>query len=177
MSVQRIAILASVIAIACSSSSPSIERTQLETRQFQTRSFSDTNVETALKAVLNVLQDDGFIIRDAEKDLGLIVATKEIDVENKVEATAKSVMRPLVMVGTLGIFGRSDARWNKNATLECSANVSEFGDDVRVRVNFLWKVMNNRGEITDVEQVEDPTFYQEFFARMDKSLFLEKENL
>jgi hypothetical protein len=37
--------------------------------------------------------------------------------------------------------------------------------------------MNNKGEVMTVKQVEDPKYYQEFFSKVDKGIFIEKEKL
>ncbi len=39
-----------------------------------------------MKAMLNVLQDDGFIVKNAIMDLGLLSAEKTVDIESKGEA-------------------------------------------------------------------------------------------
>ena len=75
--------------------------------------------------MLNVLQDAGFIVTEANSELGFLSASKEIDVQTK----------GAVFWGTL--FKRT---WEKNATVEATANVSEFGTQTRVRVNFQQKV-------------------------------------
>lgn len=57
---------------------PPPPQTQLQTRP-QTREYDTNDVKLVMKAVLNTLQDDGFTIKNAVVDLGLISATKEID--------------------------------------------------------------------------------------------------
>ena len=141
------------------------QKTQLQIREFQTRSYETKDTKMVMKSLLNVLQDDGFIVKNANVELGLLTATKEVDVENKGEAFLMAFLA-----------GR-DARWKKNSVIECSANVSEFGTQTRVRVNFQLKVMNNRNEVMGVQQVEDPNYYQEFFSKVDKGIFIEKEKL
>src|SRR5690349_12138102 len=54
-------------------------RTQLQTREFQTRAYETTDTKMVMKALLNVLQDEGFIVKNANENLGLIVATKETE--------------------------------------------------------------------------------------------------
>jgi len=71
----------------------------------------------------------GYIVKNANLDLGLLTATKEVDVENKVEA----------FIATLFLGYR--ARWKKNSIIEATANVSEYGPQCRVRLNFQIKVM------------------------------------
>src|SRR3546814_528333 len=58
------------------------EKTQLQIREYQTRSYENIEQLQAMKAVANALQDDGFIIKDAEVALGIISAGKEVDVES-----------------------------------------------------------------------------------------------
>jgi hypothetical protein len=115
-----------------------------------------------LKTMLNVLQDDGFIVTEANTEVGLLTATKDVDVETKGAA----------FWGTF--FNRA---WDKNAVVEATANVSEFGQQTRVRVNFQQKVHDSNGKVSKVDQIDDPKFYQEFFAKVDKGLFIQKEKL
>jgi hypothetical protein len=61
--------------------------------------------------------------------------------------------------------------------VEATANVSEFGKQIRVRINFQQKVYDSAGQVAKVEQIDDPKFYQEFFAKVDKGLFIQKEKL
>ena len=153
-----------LFAFGCAST-PKPQMTQLQMRQFQTRSYETNNVIMVMKALLNVLQDDGFIVKNANVDLGLLTATKEIDVENKGEAVF------------LAILGGSSARWKKNSIIECSGNVSEFGKQARVRVNFQMKVLDNKGNVMKVEQIANEKYYQDFFSKVSKGLFIETEKL
>jgi hypothetical protein len=47
------------------------EKTQLQIRQIQTRTYELSESELVMKAMLNVLQDDGFIIKTAVPGIGL----------------------------------------------------------------------------------------------------------
>ena len=94
-----------------------------------------------------------------------MTATKEVVVENQSEAFWASV------------FAGSNARWNKNSIIECSGNVTEYGSQIRVRVNFQVKTMNNKGEFVGANQIENANYYQQFFAKVDKGIFIQKEKL
>ena len=48
---------------------PRLQMTQLEIRQLQTREYHSTNVKVVMKAVVAALQDDGFIISNANIEL------------------------------------------------------------------------------------------------------------
>lgn len=138
--------------------------TQLQIRQFQTRSYDMKQSSRVLKATLAVLQDEGFIINSADSELGYLSASKELDVENKSEKFWANFL-----------FGNKE--WSKTAITECTANVSSFGQQTRVRVNFRYKILNNNGAVVRLQNILDPEYYQSFFAKVDKGLFIEKEKL
>lgn len=153
------------LTLGCVPMPPKPEQTQLQIREFQTRTYETKDTKMVMKAVMHTLQDDGYIIKDANLDLGLLTAQKELDVTNQGEALL------------LSLLAGHKARYKKNALMEASVNVSEFGKEMRVRVNFQSKVMDNQGGVMKVQQVDDPKFYQEFFSKVDKAIFIAKENL
>lgn len=153
------------LTLGCVPMPPKPQQTQLQIREFQTRTYETKDTKMVMKAVLNVLQDDGFIVKNANVELGLITATKELDVENKGAALFAALL------------GGREARWKKNSVIECSGNVSDFCATTRVRVNFQMKVMNNKGEVVDVKQIDAAAFYQDFFSKVDKGIFIEKEKI
>ncbi|MDF2549405.1 MAG: hypothetical protein K0S07_472 [Chlamydiales bacterium] len=138
---------------------------QMELRQIQTKSFNSVDMKNVMKVMLSVLQDDGYIVKNANLDLGLISATKEMSVESRKEKTL-----------SLMVNGEQ-ARWKKNAQIEVSATVNSFGSDVKVRVNFQKKVIDNIGAPVSVDQVLDPEMYLDFFNKVSKGLFIEGEGL
>ncbi|MHC4364862.1 MAG: hypothetical protein ACYSTJ_05285 [Planctomycetota bacterium] len=140
-------------------------KSQLEIRQMQTREFETSDTKTVLKAMLNVLQDDNFIIEQVNADLGFFNGTKVLDTE---DTLAKAW-------GTFW-WGPS-AQWIENSVIDCTANVSEFGEKIRVRANFQMKQMNNKGGVEKVRTIDDPKFYQDFFVKVDKGIFIEKEKI
>lgn len=144
---------------------PNIAMTQLQIRQMQTRTYPISDPKRALKAVLNVLQDEAYIPRQADLDLGFIHAVKEVDVtKGDQKFWAK-------------FWHGRDARWRKNSILDCAANVTEVKEGMRLRVNFQVKILNNKGEVITVKAIEDPAFYQAFLQKVDKGVFLEKQGL
>jgi hypothetical protein len=72
---------------------------------------------------------------------------------------------------------REEARFNKFKIIEASINVSEIGTRTKVRANFLAKVIDNQGDPSEVYTVDDQKFYQDFFAKVDKGVFIEKQGL
>ena len=138
---------------------------QLEIREMQTRSYEGKDLITAMKAVINALQDEGFIIKNADKDLGFIQATKESDIEDSSERIMFS------------IFAGQEARWQKNVIIDCSANLTQQNKTTKVRTIFQRKIEDNMGNPSSVEQITSLSYYQQFFSKIDKSLFIEKQGL
>jgi hypothetical protein len=179
---RRGALWLTALALAACTAGPPPPKTQLEIREYQTRTFDTPDAKLVLKAMFNVLQDDGFVVRNAVVDLGLITAAKEIDL-----APGRSGQSDVFggLGGTVVFGGRggivlgpqAPATFRKTEVREFTGNVSEFGKQTKVRVSFQRKVLDNRGQVVEVEAIDDPAFYQDFFSRMDKSLFLQHEQL
>ena len=139
--------------------------TQLQIRQLETREFETKDSKLVMKSMMNVLQDEGFVIKNAVMDLGLLSAEKNLDIEDRGQAFLATM------------FAGANARWSKEQSLEASANVTEFGDTVRVRITFQAKTIDNFGRPVSVTKVTNPTFYQEFFDKVNKSVFIQQENV
>lgn len=157
--------MAGLFFIGCVTASGKPEKTQLQIREYQTRSYDTNDINMVMKAVLNTLQDEGYIVKNAVPELGLLTATKEINVEDPAQVLLLKLLR------------KNKAVWAKNSLFEATANVSEFGSETRVRLNFQVKTYDNRGGVMGVRQIEEPKFYQDFFAKVDKGIFIQKENL
>ncbi len=154
-------------------------QTQLQTREYQTREFDTNDVKLVMKAMLNVLQDDGFVVKNAVPDLGLLTATKEVQLADK-SASNKYWMDALdIVFDTRGSSSRNrttqDARYNKFKQVEVSVNVSELGRRCKVRANFQAKILDNTGNPVEVSAITDPKFYQDFFSKVDKGIFLQRQ--
>ncbi len=143
-------------------------KTQLQIREFQTRAFDTKDQKLVIKTLLNVLQDEGFTIKNADADLGFLSATKEIDLGG---GGGESIF-----------FGWGDkssepSRWRKLKVIDATANVSEYGNQTRVRVSFQQKILDNLGAVMQAKQIDDEKFYQDFFSKVDKGIFIQKEKL
>ncbi len=154
--------LSLVLVLGACISAPPPQKTQLEIRELQTRSYDTKEVKMVIKAVMHALQDDNFMIKQANVELGLLTAQKEVEVGSSF---------------TVFLGRSSEQRVPNNAITEASANISEFGDQTRVRINFQYKVVDNYGVTMEVERIEKAEFYQQFFSKVDKAVFLGKENM
>ena len=74
--------------------------------------------------------------------------------------------------------GKSQSPTNiKSEMLEVTANISAFGKQTRVRVNFQRKAIDSSGSSQAMGQIQDASFYQTFFSKVDKGMFISSENL
>ncbi|MDZ4745959.1 MAG: hypothetical protein SGJ05_08140 [bacterium] len=159
-------------------------QSQLQVREFQTREFDTNDVRLVMKACLNVLQDDGFVVKNAVIDLGLLTAEKEVQISGQSRQAAsnddywldvfESVFRSSPNRSRTN-RSKDEVRYAKFRKIEVSLNVSELGRRSKVRANFQAKTFDNNGQPLDVEAVNDPVFYQTFFAKVDKGIFIQKQ--
>lgn len=144
------------------------QKTQLEKRQMQTKVFETNDKAMIMRAMLNILQDEGFIINNANPLLGFISAVKEFDSKDKNIDTEKE-------------FGVSKGRLSWTgvavASVDATSNVSEYGSNIRVRVNFKRKMMNAYGSPVSIEEIDNPEYYRNFFEKVDKAVFLQKQKI
>ncbi len=141
--------------------------TQLQLRQLQSRSYENRDPITSMRAVINALLDEGFIIKNADKDLGFVQATKDVEISGGSQ----------VFADFGGIFGNQQTRWRNSSVIDCSGTLTTQGKSTNVRLIFQKKVLDNFGVPMGIDLIEDPVFYQNIFSKIDKSLFLERENL
>ncbi|MBL7975829.1 MAG: hypothetical protein JNJ85_13010 [Candidatus Kapabacteria bacterium] len=160
------------------------QQTQLQTRQYQQREFDTNDVKLIMKAVLNTLQDDGFIVKNAVVDLGLLSATKEISLKGSSQGTTQNSNDDFwTIIFRDAIAGRRGAatprnepvRYQNLKQIEATINVSEFGKQTRVRASFQARILDNEGNVMESYPIDDMKFYQDFFVKVDKGVFIQKQ--
>lgn len=140
--------------------------TQLEKRQFQTKSYPAKDNILVMKSILNVLQDEGFIVYNVNSLLGYIYGVKDFDTSD-----------PNVDISQE--FGVTKSRLSYNgvkvATLEVSVNVTQYGEQARVRANFKRKLLNEYGNAQMIDDIDDSQYYADFYAKVDNAIALQKQ--
>jgi hypothetical protein len=150
-------------------------RAPLELRQAQSRSFETADSRLVLKAALNVLQDEGFVIRHADAELGLVTAVMEWR-----SGQPSPGLRALKWVAALPTWGASlllPTGRTEFTAIEANLNVTAEAVRTRVRISLVSKVTDKDGAVRSVRPVDDPLAYQKLLAGLDKAVFLEKEGL
>jgi len=163
-----IVIFLSFALVACQQKIPkdalALSPTSLKDRQLQTRIFETNNEMMLLTASAAVLQDSGYTIEESEVSCGVIVSSRDGDGTETGE-----VVGSIAMGVCLGAPVPYDTRQRVIASL-----VTKPIDDKRiaVRITFQHIVWNDLNQISKLEQINDPEIYQEFFAKLSKSVFL-----
>ncbi len=140
-------------------------------RQLQTRRFDSKDEKALLAAGAGVLQDLGFTLDESETELGVIVASKD-----------RSAVEAGQVIGSifLAVLTGTPHPWDKKQKIRASLVTRSAGSDEEstlVRVTFQRIVWNTQEKISKTEPLNEPKFYQEFFARLSKSVFLNAHEL
>jgi CheY-like chemotaxis protein len=149
---------------------PPLEMTQLQVRQLQTRTLDVDDSKIVMKVIIHVLQDEGFIIEHANTELGIIHAIRETKIQK--EENTVELLPPIFDI----IFGKTEPGTGR-VIVDCTANVIEYGNQCRVRLNFQKKVIDEYNDVIEVKIIDEHQFYQMFFNKIDKGIFLKKEKL
>ena len=143
----------------------------LEDRQMQTRYFETSDQEKIIVACAGLMQDLGLNMDQSNKELGLLVGSKDRDATDGAQVTAAVLWSAM--------FG-GPCRFDKNQKMKASIVVSptgETGTKTSVRVTFQRVVWDNYGQITKLEKLNDPKMYEGFFDKLSKAVFLEAQSI
>ena len=170
----------------------------LELRERQTRYFDTADTFMVMKAVINTLQDNGFVINKAEFDLGYIRAQKDIKLKRTMKGRVALYSTSFALNTTclalsfcanpaaiIGMFQDSMRIKNEIAPhtviFDSNVVVQRVGRRTKVRFVVVEKVLENADGYTtvkssprDVFRNFPPEVYQEFFVQLDKNIFLDR---
>lgn len=175
LAVLGIALVFGACASVPDSAGARVPQSPLERRQAQSRTFDTDDPRLVLKAALNVLQDQGFVIRHADAELGIVTAVMEW--RSRQPNQALRVLKWVAAVPTYGASLLVPAGRTEFSAIEANVNVTPEAARTRVRISLVSKVTGKRGEVLSVRPVDDPLAYQRLLAGLDKAVFLETEGL
>lgn len=144
---------------------PAPQLSQLQVRTMQTREFASETVLNGMKAVSAALQDEGYSIETANTDLGLITAVRVVDDPDTESKTAQIFWK-----GTANDY-RAARAW------KVTANIAVARKLLNIRISLVEQELNETGGIIYSQPVTDLAPYQALFSKIDKSVFLQKNNL
>ena len=141
--------------------------TQLQRRQLQTREYEDIERDRVLSIAVQVLQDDEFIIENANEVLGLLSASKAL-YTREVDDSSTAFWK--------GVRGDTKVVHDENTAFGANLTVTQHGTMVRARMAATIHYSNSDGT-RRVQQVTEPQFYQHFFSQLEKGIFIEQEGI
>jgi hypothetical protein len=140
-------------------------------RKLQTRAFQRSQESDVIAACAGVLQDLGFTLDESETKLGVLVASREISAVNSF-VVGTQVLLKLITLGT------SEFKYAHRQVIRASLVVRPAASgQATVRVTFQRRIHDNDGLPIKAEQLNDARLYEEFFARLSQSVFLETQRL
>lgn len=154
-------------------------------RALQTRMFDTSDEKELLSASAAVLQDLGFQVEESVKEVGMLRAAKERGAREYGQEIMQGFVFLLGLVGQTTILVPVDVHQQINATLvtrRSETDASRFS----VRVLFHRSIWKGDGQsdrqyiapgIQSLEMITDGKIYQQFFAKLSKSLFLEAHKI
>lgn len=172
-----------------------VEKTTMQIREIQTRYYNTTDTQKVIKAVVDTLQDNGFVIQDGEMALGYIRAKKDFRAKRtdkgRVTLYTFEFMYYGVCAGlTFGLeapFLVIPIMHLKNelalhpVIIDTNVTFEKVGNRTKVRINLVEKILENADGYTMIKSSPrkvvrhyDKELYQEFFNQVDKNLFLEQ---
>lgn len=175
--------------------SSKVAKTTMEIREMQTRYYNTTDTQKVMKAVINTLQDNGFVIQDGEMELGYIRARKDFRAKRTEKGRVTLYTLEFLYYGvctglSFGIeapFLVIPAMHMKNelalhpVIIDSNVTFEKIGKRTKVRINLIEKILENADGYTMIKSSPrkvirhyNNELYQEFFNQVDKNLFLEK---
>lgn len=144
----------------------------LEIRQMQSKKYDTLDETNMLSASMEVLQDMGFIIKESEAKLGVIVGSKTREIDNKAQR--------YTMIA-LSILAKSESLRGIEKTHKIRVSLVTIPDKAKksttVRVNFQRQVIDMEGNLVKLETIHERELYSGFFSKLSKSIFLEAHEI
>lgn len=142
-----------------SSSNPEIKLSNMQLRHLTTKEFQADN-ETTFKAVLSVLQDQNYIIKNADIDSGFISCEKQVDLD-----TNSNVVLMKLFV---------DTTYSEHNKILISATISQQSkDSSRVRLNIQSITVGDGVFANATEEatfITDNTIYTSLFNQISTEI-------
>jgi len=144
----------------------------LANRQLQSKKYDTLDEANMLSASMEVLQDMGFIIKESESKLGVIVGSKTREIDNKGQRYALIALNIMAGSGSLSGIEKVHKIRVSLVTIPDKAKKS-----TTVRVNFQRQVIDVEGNLVKLESINEKELYAGFFAKLSKSVFLEAHEI
>lgn len=183
------------ISLPANAKAKTLKNDVFEIRDVQTHYFDTPDMLKVTKAVVNTLQDNGFVIQDGEMNLGYLRAKKDFRAKRTDKGRVTVYSLEFAYYGVLAGFTFGIAApyliipimHMKNelalhpVIIDSNVTFERVGKRTKVRINIIEKILENADGYTMIKSSPrkvirhyDAEMYQEFFNQVNKNLFLEK---
>ncbi len=154
-------------------------------KALQTRIFDTANEKELLSASAAVLQDLGFQLEESAVGVGMLRAAKERSAREAGQEILQGFLLVLFAITGKAYIMPVDLHQQINATLVTRRSETDSSRFL-VRILFhrsIWKGDGNAGDQAippgqqRMEMIHDAKIYQQFFAKLSKSVFLEAHQI
>ena len=190
----------SISIIGCTATQPTVKPPTTIARAMETRTFQK-DMKTILKAAINALQDMDYTINVLNSDVGLITASRTTEQQkselasDEEEKGLSNFEKACIAVGVVFIVamifnddgatrggGRSGGGDSNDGPTgpriyryKVTVNLNDMDtENINVRVSASGEIEQD-GKILSTGGVHEPEFFQQFFANINKALFLENQ--
>ena len=164
----------------------------LEKRALQTQRFQNLSKKDLISAIVAVMQDLSFSFDEGNNDLGLFIGSKRRSFTRYLPVTrteqrfqtqtqvinGQVVSRPVLVNVPVTVFEPFVFITETRIAIiiyPLFQNKDEAQKDFLVRANLQQMTWNeSTGGITEADPFGGPDFYKDFFSKLSKSVFLEK---
>lgn len=164
------------------------EESALDKRSYQTKIYDTKSKTELMKIALNVMQDENYKIINLDNDLGIITAVKQSKKQRPLKVKVGYYTGFLVMSGlSFGIYSAIFWIWIKDAHTPynvydtVTVNVFDLNNKQRkIRISGNERVLAPHTlDKTTLKTIQDPDsqFYKDFFIKLDKEVFITKQDL
>lgn len=160
----------------------------LDKRSVQTKIYDTKSKTELMKIALNVLQDENYKIINIDNELGIITAVTQSKRPRPLRVKIGYYTGFLVMSGlSFGIYATifwiwiKDAHTPYNVQDTVTINIFDLNNKQRkIRISGGEKIMApHTMDKATLKSIQDPEsqFYKDFFIKLDKEVFITKQNL
>lgn len=146
-----------------------LTKKSLYLREMQSKQYYKLTEKQIFIAAVEVLQDTGFIIKKNNFELGVITGEKVRDATDGRQVAANIA---------IALLGGQPSAIDKDQKIRVSVVTRKRSNNsVIARVSFQRIVWNTNNQVTRMEYIENPEIYSNFFYKLNKAVFLEKEGV
>ena len=149
-------------------------------RDVQTRTFEATDETQILQASVALLQDMEYNLDTIEYPLGVLSASKVVDADSASQKAG--LLAADILLGTLAAiaggtpsgsaYGGADDEFQLRITLVVLPSLAREGSHT-ARITIQQRLIDKSDRVKEMGVIEDPAVYQEIFAKLSQSLYLE----